>query len=72
MLADWVLEYFTPRRNENAQKQSVGEALRGAAPVYCTDRMPLVLQHAGHSRTIVGYELTKNKDVNLLVFDPSM
>jgi len=26
-------------------------------------------QHAGHSRTVVGYELA-GKDINLLVFDP--
>jgi hypothetical protein len=33
--------------------------------------MPLILQHAGHSRTIIGYEVSKKGIVNLLVFDPS-
>jgi len=40
-------------------------------PIIVTDRMPLVLQHKGHSRTIVGYEMTKNGAINLLAFDPS-
>jgi len=33
--------------------------------------MPLVLQHAGHSRTIVGYEIAKDGSTTLLAFDPS-
>lgn len=33
--------------------------------------MPVVLQHAGHSRTVVGYEVQGNGKCNLLVFDPS-
>jgi hypothetical protein len=33
--------------------------------------MPLVLQHAGHSRTIIGYEITTGGAVNLLLFDPA-
>lgn len=52
-------------------KTTVGEALRGASPVIVTDRMPLVLQHQGHSRTIVGFEKLKSGSVNLLCFDPS-
>lgn len=32
--------------------------------------MPLILQHAGHSRTVVGFEKYQN-GVNLLIFDPS-
>lgn len=52
-------------------KTTVGEALRGASPVVVTDRMPLVLQHQGHSRTIVGFEKLKSGSVNLLCFDPS-
>lgn len=34
------------------------------------DKMPLYLQHQGHSRTIVGVERTKAGDLNLLLFDP--
>ena len=52
-------------------KTSVNDALRGASPVIVTDRMPLILQHDGHSRTIVGYEKLKNGTTNLLCFDPA-
>jgi uncharacterized membrane protein YgcG len=32
---------------------------------------PLYLQHQGHSRTIVGYEIKHDGSVNLLILDPS-
>lgn len=47
------------------------DALRGASPVTCTDRIPIILQHQGHSRTIIGYEVSKTGLVNLLMFDPA-
>jgi len=50
----------------------VDDALRGASPILSTTHMPVILQHLGHSRTIVGYEMTKKGNVNLLTFDPSM
>lgn len=34
-----------------------------------TKKLPLILQHSGHSRTIVGYEET-SRGTNLLLFDP--
>jgi hypothetical protein len=37
-----------------------------------TDKMPLILQHNGHSRTIVGYEVSKSGAVTLLAFDPGL
>ncbi|KAG8958256.1 hypothetical protein FRC00_002899 [Tulasnella sp. 408] len=33
--------------------------------------MPIILQHNGHSRTIVGYEMTRYDQTNLLIFDPA-
>lgn len=33
--------------------------------------MPLILQHNGHSRIIVGYEVDGRGITNLLMFDPS-
>lgn len=33
--------------------------------------MPLILQHSGHSRTVVGFEKHSNGNINLLIFDPS-
>ncbi|RKP37900.1 peptidase family C78-domain-containing protein [Dimargaris cristalligena] len=41
-------------------------------PVVLTDRLPLYLQHQGHSRTIIGYEYTPRGRVNLLVYDPEI
>ncbi|KAF7974549.1 hypothetical protein HWV62_11898, partial [Athelia sp. TMB] len=67
---NWVVSYFSPPPPANV-KASLDDALRGAAPVVGTDRMPLILQHAGHSRTIVGYEVDRKGRVNLLTFDPS-
>ncbi|EIN07686.1 DUF1671-domain-containing protein [Punctularia strigosozonata HHB-11173 SS5] len=72
-LLDWIQSYFTPPAlpANTDGTANVADALRGAAPVVCTDRMPLVLQHAGHSRTVVGYELARGGEVRLLIFDPS-
>jgi len=36
-----------------------------------TVRMPIILQHNGHSRTVIGYEITKSGEMVLLTFDPS-
>jgi hypothetical protein len=68
LLLDWVVTYFT---HPSTRQDTVNNALRGASPVVCTDRMPLVLQHAGHSRTIIGYERDKTGTVNLLILDPA-
>ncbi|KAJ7445762.1 peptidase family C78-domain-containing protein [Mycena galericulata] len=77
VLTDWVVEYFShPRGSVDARvledrPKTINDVLLGAAPVLTTPRMPLILQHAGHSRTIVGYEVSKKGFVNLLEFDPS-
>ena len=60
------MNYFSPSRGGI---QTVQDALSGAITV--TKYMPVVLQHAGHSRTVVGYEIQKNGECNLLVFDPA-
>ncbi|KAF7359376.1 hypothetical protein MSAN_01280200 [Mycena sanguinolenta] len=78
LLTDWVVEYFSQPHGMvdsksviQNQPKTAYDVLRGAAPVMVTSRMPLILQHEGHSRTIVGYEVTKTGLVNLLIFDPS-
>ncbi|KAJ7074213.1 DUF1671-domain-containing protein [Mycena amicta] len=76
VLINWTIEYFSQPHGyvdkENARRpKTVNDALWGAAPVTTTSRMPFILQHDGHSRTIVGYEVTKSGEVNLLQFDPS-
>ncbi|GLB35137.1 putative DUF1671-domain-containing protein [Lyophyllum shimeji] len=70
VVIDWIVDYFSPKLN-TIKTTNVHDALRGASPITVTDRMPLILQHNGHSRTIVGYEMAKNKKVTLLAFDPS-
>jgi hypothetical protein len=62
----WITTYFSPSREG---VQTVNDVLNGAVTV--TERMPVILQHAGHSRTVVGYEIQRNGECNLLVFDPS-
>lgn len=68
VMIDWIVQYFSP---PNSKQGTVTDVLRGASPVIATDKMPLVLQFNGHSQTIIGYEISKNGNTNLLVFDPS-
>ncbi|EIM90228.1 DUF1671-domain-containing protein [Stereum hirsutum FP-91666 SS1] len=68
-LINWVKEYFSPTQRHRAV--TVHDALHQAEAVTVTDLMPLLLQHQGHSRTIVGYEITKTGTTNLLLFDPA-
>ncbi|KAK2467061.1 hypothetical protein APHAL10511_001319 [Amanita phalloides] len=65
-LVNWVVDRFSP----TVRAKDVNQALHRASAVTITDQMPLVLQHNGHSRTIIGYE-AKRGSTNLLVFDPS-
>ncbi|KAH9060064.1 peptidase family C78-domain-containing protein, partial [Lactarius vividus] len=69
-LLDWIRKYFDA--NSRDHQASPQEWWRGATPVVVTDRMPLILQYQGHSRTIIGYEITRDGATNLLVFDPSV
>ena len=68
-LLQWVLEYFSGGEPK-PKTATVGEALLGARPIVVTDKLPIVLQHKGHSRTIVGCEIVKGGGMNLLMFDP--
>ena len=68
-VVDWIIQYFSPSSSQ--AKVSINDALRGASPVTSTDKMPIILQHKGHSRTIVGYEVSGKGKVSLLVFDPA-
>ncbi|KAH0584076.1 Zinc finger with UFM1-specific peptidase domain protein [Termitomyces sp. J132] len=71
IVKDWIVDYFSPKSN-SSKPANINDALRGASPIVVTDRMPIILQHQGHSRTIVGYEVTKTGKIKLLMFDPSM
>lgn len=67
-LIQWFMSYFLGPMKEHG---TVNDVLCNASPVIATDKMPVILQWDGHSVTIVGYELSKSKGVNLLQFDPS-
>lgn len=71
MVLDWIISYFSPKLPMNTSTNAL-DALRGASPVISTEYMPIVLQHAGHSRTIIGYEVSKSGAINLLTFDPGL
>jgi hypothetical protein len=69
-LLDWIKQYFDTQTE--GHPTSVQDRWRAATPVVISDRMPLILQHQGHSRTIIGYEITKDGSTTLLTFDPAM
>ncbi|PCH38291.1 DUF1671-domain-containing protein [Wolfiporia cocos MD-104 SS10] len=68
-LLNWVLRHFSA--DESPKPTTLDEALRGTNAIVITDKMPLILQHDGHSRTVVGCERCSDGNINLLVFDPS-
>ncbi|KAI0028638.1 peptidase family C78-domain-containing protein [Vararia minispora EC-137] len=68
-LIDWISDYFSPP--DQHEHSSFRGIWKDASAVTQTDRLPLVLQHNGHSRTIVGYEINRKGQIVLLVFDPS-
>lgn len=72
VLAKWVFDYFkTPIDVSSESKDAFGKLMgsKGQSVKICEDRMPLYLQHQGHSRVVVGVEQTKAGELNLLVFD---
>jgi hypothetical protein len=56
--------------NEYFKCPSPSDVNTMAASCRISDRPPLYLQHAGHSRTIVGIEHLKSGKTNLILFDP--
>ncbi|KIO29517.1 hypothetical protein M407DRAFT_168640 [Tulasnella calospora MUT 4182] len=76
-LIHWVVEYFSSSTSSPSQapppsaSQSSSPEDRHSAHITMSNHMPIILQHNGHSRTIVGYELTRYGVTNLLIFDPA-
>ncbi|KAL1409950.1 hypothetical protein Q8F55_003949 [Vanrija albida] len=58
-LQRWVKNYFD------------GDDVGHPGSVRISTRLPVILQHSGHSRSIVGYEESAKGEINLLVFDPA-
>lgn len=69
LVIKWVVDYFTPKETID-KPTNIFESLTNS-PVRITDKMPLILQHDGHSRTIIGYEIDGCGVTNLLMFDPA-
>ena len=71
-LTKWVLKYFNVELPESPAKDAFSALMAsgGSSIKIAHDRLPLYLQHSGHSRSIVGVEVKKNGDINLLLFDP--
>lgn len=67
VLINWIMNYYS----SNSRPKDVNQALYRASAVTVTDRIPFILQHDGHSRTIVGYE-TMQSSTDLLMFDPGL
>ncbi|KXN90477.1 Zinc finger with UFM1-specific peptidase domain protein [Leucoagaricus sp. SymC.cos] len=60
----WMVNYFTPELNSEHEKTFVPDP-----PIFATTAMPVILQHRGHSRVIVGYQEDVNGIIDLLTFD---
>jgi hypothetical protein len=69
LMIKWVVDYFTPKQTID-KPTNLFESLTNS-PVTSTNKMPLILQHNGHSRTIIGYEIDGRGVTNLLMFDPA-
>jgi hypothetical protein len=67
MLMRAVEAYFR-QSDDGAPNNSEGNS---DAKVRPTGLPPIYLQHRGHSLTVVGFEKQRDRQVNLLVFDPS-
>ncbi|KAJ9097242.1 hypothetical protein QFC21_004911 [Naganishia friedmannii] len=50
--------------NDTSKNTGQGSAIVSA-------KLPLILQHSGHSRTVVGYEIDDAGETSLIVFDPA-
>jgi hypothetical protein len=71
LLTDWVQKYFSGAAPQTSGPADVNSTLMGTSHVAITNKMPIMLQHKGHSRMIVGCEMTTAGEVNLLFFDPA-
>ncbi|KZT56354.1 DUF1671-domain-containing protein [Calocera cornea HHB12733] len=69
-LQDWVKKYFSEEERSRVSTSTSAFDALNQSPVLVTKKLPIILQHAGHSRTIIGYEQDKKGNVNLLLLDP--
>ncbi|KDN50594.1 hypothetical protein RSAG8_01092, partial [Rhizoctonia solani AG-8 WAC10335] len=67
-LIQWMTMHFMEHSNDLSSGPEGGHK---TPRVYMSTKMPIVLQHKGHSRTVVGIEFTKTGGTNLLIYDPA-
>ncbi|KAG8700470.1 hypothetical protein FRC08_004687 [Ceratobasidium sp. 394] len=63
-----LIQWLTAHFMENSDGGSNTTLARG---VFMSTRMPVVLQHKGHSRTVVGVEVVPSGETNVLIYDPA-
>lgn len=66
-----MVDYFTPQAPEpnTVPSTSINDVLGRTTLVFTTQLMPVILQHKGHSRIIIGYQRHTDGTVSLLTFD---
>lgn len=85
-LQQWVKDYFAedaitngltsshvrlkPRSAFDVMMRTDQDGIERGEAVRLSTRYPLILQHSGHSRTIIGYEENAAGSINLLLLDP--
>lgn len=74
IMMDWLQSYFAPGQknsnSNNAFNALMQSSARSSKIVHVTNRPPVYMQNAGHSRTVVGMELHDNGTRHLVVLDP--
>ncbi|KAG9123491.1 DNA-directed DNA polymerase eta rad30, partial [Ceratobasidium sp. 392] len=61
-----LIQWLTTHFMEHSEPGST--SVRG---VFMSTRMPVVLQHKGHSRTVIGVEFVPSGETNVLIYDPA-
>jgi hypothetical protein len=66
-----MVNYFTPQKKDDDKRSSasINDVLGKTTPVFVTRLPPVILQHRGHSRLIIGYQEDFDGTVSLLTFD---
>lgn len=82
IMMDWLQSYFesavtAPHSSstggggsKDAFSTMMQTSARNGKAIHLTDRPPVYMQHAGHSRTVVGIETYKDGTRHLVVLDP--
>lgn len=66
-----MVKYFDSEYSDaqDTPSTSINDTLGKTTPVIASQLMPVILQHRGHSRLIVGYQQETDGSTSLLTFD---